>query len=94
MLERVGAEYEYINIYQDVMARERVREINQGYESVPTLEFADGSTLTEPSTGELRKKLQSLGYHVPLTAIIAGSAWQIFIALGIIIALLRAFGVF
>lgn len=91
---RVGAEYEYINIHQDELARERVREINQGYESVPTLEFADGSTLTEPSANELRKKLESLGYRVPLSAVIAGSAWQIVIALGIIIALLRAFGVF
>jgi mycoredoxin len=94
MLKRVGADYEYININGDETARQRVREINQGYESVPTLEFADGSTLTEPSAAEVRKKLESMGYHVPLSAMIAGSAGQIVIALAIIIALLRGFGVF
>jgi mycoredoxin len=94
MLHRVGADFEYINIYGDETARQRVREINQGYESVPTLEFADGSTLTEPSAGELRKKLEAMGYHVPLSAMIAGSAGQILLVLAVIIALLRGFGVF
>jgi hypothetical protein len=32
---------------------------------VPTLVFPDGSTLTEPSTGELKAKLASLGYETP-----------------------------
>jgi mycoredoxin len=64
VLERAGAAYEYVDISKALEARERVREINQGYESVPTLVFPDGSTLTEPSAGELQDKLQSLGYEV------------------------------
>lgn len=63
-LERADADFEYFDIHKTLEARERVREINQGYESVPTLVFPDGSTLTEPSAGELQDKLQSLGYEV------------------------------
>jgi mycoredoxin len=47
-LERADAVYEYVDIHKVLEARERVREINHGYESVPTLVFPDGSTLTEP----------------------------------------------
>jgi mycoredoxin len=46
-----------INIDGDDAARERVKAINNGYASVPTLIFADGSILTEPSFGQLRVKL-------------------------------------
>jgi len=63
-LERAGAPYEYVDIYSVSEARERVREINLGNESVPTLVFPDGSTLTEPSAGQLQAKLQSLGYEI------------------------------
>jgi mycoredoxin len=69
MLERSQADFEYINIHQDSDGRERVRQINNGNESVPTLVFSDGSTLTEPSTEELKGKLEALGYQVtPPTA--------------------------
>ena len=70
MLKQSKADYEYINIRQDEAARERVLEINDGYASVPTLVFPDGSTLTEPSATELRGKLRSLGYKVPLYTLI------------------------
>jgi mycoredoxin len=63
MLERAGAEFEYINIDTNEAARLRVREINRGYESVPTLVFPDGSTLTEPSTRTLKHKLAAMGYE-------------------------------
>ncbi|MCP5095328.1 MAG: NrdH-redoxin [Chloroflexi bacterium] len=46
-----------INIDSDPGARETVIEINNGYASVPTLVFPDGSTLTEPSFSALRAKL-------------------------------------
>lgn len=45
-----------INIDGDREAKERLIEINDGYASVPTLVFPDGSKLTEPSFGELRQK--------------------------------------
>ena len=64
VLERANVEFEYIDIYQVLQARERVRKINHGHESVPTLVFPDGSTLTEPSTGEVQARLESLGYEV------------------------------
>ncbi len=63
-LKNAEIEYTYIDIYQDDEARERVRSINTGNESVPTIVFSDGSTLTEPSSAELRKKLIGQGYVV------------------------------
>jgi mycoredoxin len=67
MLLRLGnIPYTYVNIHQDIRARERVRQINNGNESVPTLEFGDGTTLTEPSGEALRSKLSGLGYRVPM----------------------------
>lgn len=50
-------EVSYINIDQDGEARQRLIELNNGYASVPTLLFDDGSQLTEPSIGQLREKL-------------------------------------
>lgn len=55
-----GIDYEYIDIQQDPQAREYVRQVNNGFESVPTIVFPDGSILTEPSTKELEEKLASL----------------------------------
>jgi len=65
MMERTEVQYEYIDILRDSQARNRVREINHGNQSVPTLVFPDGSTLTEPSLSELQLKLEGLGYEVP-----------------------------
>ncbi|HLA43160.1 MAG TPA: glutaredoxin domain-containing protein [Aggregatilineales bacterium] len=64
LLQRASVDYEYINIYQSTSARLHVREINNGFESVPTLVFPDDSTLTEPSLFELRDKLKDLGYSI------------------------------
>ena len=94
LLKQAKVDYDYINIAQDLSARERVREINNGYESVPTFVFPDGSTLTEPDAGEMKHKLQQFGYEVPFTAMIMGNMWMIFIVIAIVFALLRAFGIF
>lgn len=62
-LEAAQVSYEYIDIRRDDgEGRVIVREINHGNESVPTLVFPDGSTLTEPSLGALRNKLAQSGY--------------------------------
>lgn len=61
ILKRAGAAFEYVDIFKDADGRATVRRINNGYESVPTLVFPDGSTLTEPSGGQLKKKLTALG---------------------------------
>lgn len=46
------------------MGRQRVIEINNGFESVPTLVFADGSTLTEPNNDTLYSRLNTLGLNM------------------------------
>ncbi|MDX1601300.1 MAG: glutaredoxin domain-containing protein [Anaerolineales bacterium] len=56
-LDRNDVDYEWINIDESEQADVRVREINDGYRSVPTLVFRDGSTLTEPSLDELADRL-------------------------------------
>lgn len=94
LLKQAKVDYNYINIAQDESAREQVREINNGYESVPTFIFPDGSTLTEPSAGEVKGKLQQFGYEVPFTAMLMGNIWMILVAAAIAFALLRAFGIF
>ena len=85
--------YEYINIHEDENARERVREINNGYESVPTLVFPDGSTLTEPSGGQLHAKLKTMGYTMPLMARLTSNWYLIVIVAAVIFAILRSLGV-
>lgn len=70
LLENSGAAYEYIDIYQDDDARAQVRAINHGNESVPTVVFPDGSTLTEPSNKLLIAKLAMLGYRPSRSAIV------------------------
>lgn len=72
MLNHTGVDYDYINIYQDEAARELVRKINHGNESVPTFVFPDDSTLTEPSPRQMQKKLEALNYHIPLSAKLIG----------------------
>ena len=62
LLERAEVPFEYVDIMQDETAHQRVLEINYGNASVPTLVFGDGTTLTEPSLPELKRKLGQLGY--------------------------------
>ena len=99
LLTQSKVKFEYIDIHQDSAAAARVRAINHGNESVPTLVFPDGSTLTEPTVGELRSKLESLGYKVGFVALLIGNIWPIiFIVAGVLIAVLitvlRSLGVF
>ena len=68
-LDHIGLHYDYIDIRKDAVGRQRVKEINNGFESVPTLVFSDGSTLTEPSEDALYTHLDSLGVRLdPPTA--------------------------
>ena len=99
ILTQSKVKFEYIDIHQDSVAAARVRTINNGNESVPTLVFPDGSTLTEPTVGELQDKLKSLGYKVGfLTWLIGYSRPILFIVASILIAILiyalRSLGVF
>ena len=93
MLARAKVEYKYINIHKDGEAAALVREINDGYESVPTLVFPDGSTLTEPTVKQLKTKLEALGYTVGPLAWLIGNLWLVLIILAIIFALVRVAGI-
>lgn len=57
VLELNRVPYTYINIEENQEAAEYVVQVNNGYRSVPTIIFPDGSILVEPSNLELQKKL-------------------------------------
>jgi mycoredoxin len=59
-LDRVGISFTEVNIEQDESAAERVMQVNGGNQTVPTLEFPDGSALTNPSVAQVQEKLASL----------------------------------
>lgn len=48
--------YLYIDIDEDQEARKLVEEVNNGYRSVPTIIFPDGSMLVEPTEDQLALK--------------------------------------
>ena len=56
-LDERGVAYSWIDVDQDDAAAAEVIRINRGMRSIPTLVFADGSTLVEPSNSELARKL-------------------------------------
>jgi mycoredoxin len=56
-LKAEGISYTEIDIESDPTAAEFVMSINGGNQTVPTLKFADGSTMTNPSAREVKKKL-------------------------------------
>lgn len=89
MLTQAKVPFEYVNIRQQPDGAAQVRAINNGNESVPTLIFPDGSTLTEPSVGELKRKLATMGYRIGLLAWLIGNGWRIVTILVILFALLR-----
>lgn len=94
MLTQAKVAYDYVNIRQHPQAAAQVRAINNGNESVPTLVFPDGNTLTEPSAGVLKRKLEVLGYRVGLLAWLIGHSWLIITGLIILFALLRFLEIF
>ena len=57
-LNRYNVPVKLINIDRDPEAREELIHLNDGFASVPTLVFPDGSKLTEPSYGQIRDKLK------------------------------------
>ncbi len=57
--EKHNIVYKWVDIDSDPEAAKFVQSVNNGYKSVPTIIFPDGSRLVEPSTGELEDKLLS-----------------------------------
>ena len=56
-LKSAGISYDEVDIEQDAAAAEFVGSVNGGNHTVPTLKFADGSTLTNPAANEIKAKL-------------------------------------
>lgn len=56
-LGREGIEVTEIDIEADPSAAAFVEGVNGGNQTVPTLLFADGSTMTNPSLGQVKAKI-------------------------------------
>ncbi len=57
LFDRKGIPYVFIDIDKDEKAAQYVESLNHGFRSVPTIVWADGSMLVEPSEEQLAKKL-------------------------------------
>ena len=56
-LKAEGISYTEVDIERDPVAAEFVMSVNAGNQTVPTVKFPDGSTLTNPSAHEVKAKL-------------------------------------
>lgn len=56
-LRSQGIGYDEIDIEDDPAAADFVSSVNGGNRTVPTVKFADGSTMTNPSAKEVKAKL-------------------------------------
>ncbi|MEO8889897.1 MAG: mycoredoxin [Jatrophihabitantaceae bacterium] len=56
-LQREGIEYAEVNIEADESAADLVMSVNGGNRTVPTVVFADGTALTNPSVGQVKAQL-------------------------------------
>ena len=60
LMQREGIEYAEVDIEADDQAAEVVMQANGGNRTVPTLVFADGSALTNPSLDQVKAQLAQL----------------------------------
>ena len=56
-LDREGIEYAEVDIEQDPNAADFVMSVNGGNQTVPTVRFADGSALTNPTIIQVKAQL-------------------------------------
>lgn len=56
-LKAQGIAYDEVDIERDAAAADFVSSVNGGNRTVPTVKFADGSTMTNPSASEVKAKL-------------------------------------
>lgn len=59
-LDREGIPFEVVDIEQQPDAAKLVEEVNGGNQTVPTLVYADGSAMTNPSIAQVKDKLAAL----------------------------------
>jgi len=59
-LDREGIAYDVVDIERDPASEAFVKGVNNGNAVVPTLRFADGSTLTNPSIVDVKNHLATV----------------------------------
>ncbi|MGH3656882.1 MAG: mycoredoxin [Micromonosporaceae bacterium] len=59
-LEREGIDFTVVDIETDPSAAEYVRGVNGGNQTVPTVRFADGTALTNPTIVQVKQQLASV----------------------------------
>lgn len=60
-MDRFKVAYEWVDVDKDKAAEELVKSLNNGFRSIPTILFPDGSKLVEPSTKKLEDHVRALG---------------------------------
>ena len=60
-LDREGIDYTVVDIEQDPDAADYVMSVNGGNQTVPTVRFADGTALTNPSIVQVKERLAAQG---------------------------------
>jgi mycoredoxin len=56
-LDREGISYTVVDIERDPAAADYVMSVNGGNQTVPTVRFADGTALTNPSIVQVKQRL-------------------------------------
>jgi mycoredoxin len=59
-LDREGISYQIVDIEQVPEAAQIVESVNDGNQTVPTLVYADGTSMTNPSVIQIKEKLAAL----------------------------------
>ncbi len=59
-LAQEGIEINEVDIERDPAAADYVMSVNGGFQTVPTVLFADGSTLTNPSVRAVKQRMEEL----------------------------------
>jgi len=60
MLNAGGITFTEIDLEQDPEAAKIVERVNNGNQTVPTLVFSDGESMTNPSVAKVKEKLTAL----------------------------------
>lgn len=71
-LEREGIGHSIVDIEDDLAAAEYVMGVNGGNRTVPTVRFADGSALTNPTIGQVKEHLTKINTTLQKSAYYSG----------------------
>jgi len=60
-MDREGIQYQVVDIERDAEAAKFVETVNGGNQTVPTLRFDDGTSMTNPTIVQVKKHLETVG---------------------------------